>query len=788
MRSALPSRVAGIFCVLLLSVLAPSSLVRAQDDNGIAVGRAKLFDNRTLLLMLQQLDESLRTVQAINPPSIATAVGQLQGSQTSELLRSFQATGLPAGAEEQQVKTTVGPTGTNTESTQKTTTAAPSLSPPQLPQAQPAPAEPKYGLAAQDLLTEQINLTYQVFNLRMLLERAMSDRLYNGEQRLNAVLGFEISINPQRRFRDAAAVVEVSLCVKNAAGCDAQAPGAEPISTVALMPQEKTYNMAVLDKRANAFSGALPAKVLTIGYSEQRRGETYFLYQDSDTFAFEKQPKTNMAGVTVGWQFRPVFDRRAVDPGLRQVFAVVALPHGVKDRRDVNIKVRTFWTKYDGGKAGVTDQKVLKGVEGRDEYVINLRHSDELADELGPDVEKVSWRRLGTDNVLLDIGGRNFYPGTTVLVGAAVMDSPQKGLVTKSDQRLQLVTTLRDVMSSNMMLSGRYGQAIEIIDSRLAKYDGKPGWGLQITRVHWHLEPERLTTTLTIELLARCRPGAGRGSDPPNFRDMPLIVSIGDQFISTDVSVPTVETREQLDVDQNCQPASTPSKVAVSSVSIEVPNAILEGERLLRVRVPFASRDFSDAGIIYPYFRVDRVVRVSDSPTVLDIIGAGFKEEEEEEKEKDKRAKIWVYADKKYESEGDGLQLFGTTVMRLTTKASPLMARQLIVCCRLGAEPVAIAIPSSRPDPLEPKFAKTKASVKQESVGSVDFEGENLSAVRTVSFEDKVLASEVSQDGKKLTVRLTREVTKTSGVTVELLAKADSGRVLQALIVEITAK
>ena len=39
---------------------------------------------------------------------------------------------------------------------------------------------PSFGTDAGDLLTNEVNLTYQYDNVRMLLNRSLSDRLYNG--------------------------------------------------------------------------------------------------------------------------------------------------------------------------------------------------------------------------------------------------------------------------------------------------------------------------------------------------------------------------------------------------------------------------------------------------------------------------------------------------------------------------------------------------------------------------------------------------------------------------------
>jgi hypothetical protein len=175
----------------------------------------------------------------------------------------------------------------------------------------------------------------------------------------------------------------------------------------------------------------------------------------------------------------------------------------------------------------------------------------------------------------------------------------------------------------------------------VAADDGRPGWGLHIGQVSWRPPaPERTTATVRIELWPKCRPGHGRGPVPPDFRGQPLVVSIGDDFITTDFDPPMMSTRTVEDLDADCQPKPTIAEVGTATIQVEVPTAILDGERLVRVRVPFASRDFDDRRVIYPSFRIDRVVRVSDSPTVLDIVGAGFVKDA-----------ITVHADRPYRTE-----------------------------------------------------------------------------------------------------------------------------------------
>jgi hypothetical protein len=57
--------------------------------NGIAIGRAKAFDNRTLTLMLEQLDASLRAFNALSQ-NVAQNLGAFQEERSTELARRLK--------------------------------------------------------------------------------------------------------------------------------------------------------------------------------------------------------------------------------------------------------------------------------------------------------------------------------------------------------------------------------------------------------------------------------------------------------------------------------------------------------------------------------------------------------------------------------------------------------------------------------------------------------------------------------------------------------------------------
>jgi len=444
-------------------------------QNGIDVGKAKVYDNRALTLMLDTLGDQLRQVQVVNQGSLASALGVLQGYQSQETIRA-------------------GSIQASVPFTDPASTAANPL-PPKIPTAAAVPwdtnatftnftlpSEPKYGLNASDLLGDQVNLTYQIFNIRMILDRAISDRLTGHDAKLQTVLGFNVSLDPPRNSVDSAAIVEVTVMHKD-----------KPLSVVALLPQEKTYNAAALSTKANAFGGSVATKLITVGYSERRRGQTFYLYRDNDTVAFERTPEDcpdptskdqKCHSVTFGWQFRPVLGRKSVSPGARQMFAVISIDEAdfAEDTEGVanlTVQVKTHWRKYHRPTLTTAERDQIpwwnqaghllglgvpfafapKG-EAASKYPLAVPKTSAFQKDLSPIVRDVSWTWVGNKELLVSVAGQNFFRDTKVAVGGKLLETAP-GLTIKSDQAMDLLVDAGSVTDAAIL--GRYGSAIPLM-------------------------------------------------------------------------------------------------------------------------------------------------------------------------------------------------------------------------------------------------------------------------------------------------------------------------------------
>ncbi|HYL62540.1 MAG TPA: hypothetical protein VE077_07955 [Candidatus Methylomirabilis sp.] len=201
------------------------------------MGQPKVYDNQSLTIMLDELTARLHQVQTIDPQALAKALGLIQGSQQQDVTREFNASlSLTPKAATDTSKTSSSSASDSGKTGNSTSSASPSTSS-ALPELLAAPShKPDYGENAIDLLSDQVDLSYQIFNLRMMLERAVSDRLWERTAqdkpverppRRQAVVSFNISLDPPAYAHDAAAYVEITLSTERGPdfSCGFHAPG-----------------------------------------------------------------------------------------------------------------------------------------------------------------------------------------------------------------------------------------------------------------------------------------------------------------------------------------------------------------------------------------------------------------------------------------------------------------------------------------------------------------------------------------------------------------------------------
>jgi hypothetical protein len=481
-----------------------------NSSNGIVVGRAKQLNTHALSLILEQLDTSLQKLNVVSQ-SIAQTSDVFQESRSSDSSRSLTLGGLLG-------KSSIAADDKNADASEQEAEAGSDASKSKASAGVTGKSgfSPQFGSAAGDVLADQMNLAYQIINLRVLNERALSDRLQNGVARLQVLLGFQVSINPPTYAKDCVAVAEIELKLPDAV---------EPISVVAMIPQEKTYNAATLSSSSDSLDGSVVSAPGRVGGAIGRRRKNIFLHRDSDTVAFERnlgcyggafglrrRKILDLALTAFGWEFRPVLGRRSVSPGARQMLAVVSLPledavpegqnvpPGAETVPRLAVRTRTYWRRYHRRQQTssiplglwplpLSGPRIVESPW----YNVQVLRTVDIQNWLGPRVAKIDWFDASGGAAIVLLEGENFFSGTEVLIGGARYRAGDGNLVLKSERAMEIHTTIAALARGDAVLSGRYGASKPL----LAKPSGKdlPKDGINIVgsaRIANHTEKIRL--------------------------------------------------------------------------------------------------------------------------------------------------------------------------------------------------------------------------------------------------------------------------------------------------------
>jgi hypothetical protein len=678
----------GAFCIVLIML---TRALPAQDpDNGIHVANAKIYDARELTLMMDNLNKSLQGMNFINQNSLAGALGNVQGFQNTDTSAAVFANGavgpqaaavfannLPASsANSASAASTAAAATTTTASpsptvsininpaapTASTTTASTSNSSPTgfgpsgsaLPTLQNAPNfNPNFGLSSGDLLNSETNLTYQIFNLSMLLSRSLTDRIYHSDSpsqsRLQAVVGFDIDIEPDAHAKNAVAVVEITATMDSCPPA-AEKPKPCPLDpnqhmatapnkpeVVAIMPEQGSHNAATLTQKANSFGGALAAQVFSVGAGIQRRSQTFYLYRDIDTLSFVK-PDPNPGVLRFGWQFRPVLGRPTVEAGLRHMMVVLSVP-AADDEKPPNelllrVEVKTHWVRYEGKTQSSGGFCILSCVQERAvtqaPIAVNVPKTLSYQNDLEPHVANVDWFPTDSTTGVAVVTGENFFPGTTVRLGNKTYTGNNDGLIIKSDKEFELTVPVSAAVAKGLV-SGRYGDAQPLLNHDSVNYTRR--FSLQSVKVY----PEGPEAAQIVEKVVVYPPQASpeatiscsysvaeqkstpvdsfgqpiqvdRDGVPINLASLPRakvedfephfnhpILLLNGAPIAI---VPTVLWNAASFV-KNCDNGAPPGSLFIEITAIVPAKDVLKGSPVISVAFPFEGQDWLNPGIYY---------------------------------------------------------------------------------------------------------------------------------------------------------------------------------------------
>lgn len=827
----------------------PCSIKDSNCPNGIGVGDIKVFDNRSLTLQLEGLEKILQQINVIDQKSLSDSLGLRQGSQSSEVSRSLQLGTPPIPG----ITTTRKPdaNGDLNISEEITTKKEISANSPTVPEALTAPKdEARFGTQSENLLQQQIDLTYKIYNLRLLLERSLTDRLTStagdifkkipsssftgvpngvlteltitetghgfstgfegrftttvmlpkglsededyyvirvdantfklaksftdalkgkailfgdqgtgthtftsrdGGSKLQTVLGFNVSLDPQKVVKDMAAFVELTVTTSDGT----------PVSVVSLMPEQKTYNTSALSTKSNAFGGSAVFKVISVGYSERRRGQTYYLYQDADTVTYRKPAEDGSLSngkPTFGWQFRPVLGRRSVANDPRNLFVVLSVDKrdlvNISESTTLQVKVKTYWKKYDHKTQTVDNAELYP--RSPKEVTASAFSTAKYQAKLSPNITKVKWNQLDEKNGVLSIEGENFFTGTNVLIGNTVLDNPTNGLTIKSDQSLQIRTTLDAIASGDVVINGRYGvsqailagnknlrvKAIKIDEFSVRSISDKTS-RLCLTIVNKEIE--------SINRLTDDDPAKGQLTKEDLIKyGFPPVVSLNS------IRIPVVNAPQNIICNIGLSDGNTTQKNCVLLI-VDVPSSLVSSDALVTFKVPLLGQEWASSMQLYydPKPSNVKLTKLSDDTgkSTFSITGNELNQ------------LTITNSLIKPSLRNNKLITFDLTDAQIKLVKN-------IILLTASNEPFVLEIPDSLPKP--PKPTLTNTDIPQMSINSsktVTFKGEGLDQITKAFFEDKELQI-VKKSKTEITVLLTRDVTKEAG-DVEIILKKD---------------
>lgn len=262
-----------------------------------------------------------------------------------------------------------------------------------------------------------MQLTAEINGLRLMLAGDLSGHFRRSvpTTKFKTTLGFPITISPDPQYKDKVAVVEVEVERSRPGGTTV---ADEPPLITALLPREKTYNVAAITDSSVSVGAGVATQILGVSGSWLRGHKTYYLVQDQDTVATTFQP-TTPGRIGFVWEFRPVLGQHYVRSGLKQTFVQLAFdaPPDAGEGEIGKVYVRTYWRDYDR-KRGI-HKNIVPGSLHLAMQPFDIPRYD-LAKKLsaftGSDLEDI-----GDGQVLIRLKGR-YLPGTYVRIGSKIIN------------------------------------------------------------------------------------------------------------------------------------------------------------------------------------------------------------------------------------------------------------------------------------------------------------------------------------------------------------------------------
>jgi len=473
--------------------------------NGIFVESAKNYDDATMQQQLELNTSRLSVLSGIDQASLISHLGNVSGMNQSFSSASLNIQGPGTSAQTvtavipntQTVQTNTVSNGaaaasngqsvpvsnnqtvnqtTSNPATNQTVTATPSFAPPASTPAAAAPAVTTgYSVQSSAVLSEQMQLTSSLSTELLQEEGALSDRMmwfqdsggWHLEMRPHTTVGFDVTVEPTEAQHDAAAVVEMIVT-----SCQKLEPNPEAPAITALIPNEKTFNVAAIRNNSTSLGAGIATQFVGASGGFLFGHNSYFLVQDQDTLAQVFQPSLEdqvrfcepFKCIGVRWMFRPVLGKRFVGPQRRKIIVQIAFPVVGNPPQYGQAIIHTSWRHFDRNN-GLIGKRLDHQTDNLYSYPI-LSYP---LNQVKPVLRAASVEDLGNGQVMVHIVG-SFMGGTYVRVGSSLFVDPPSGLV-REPASLRFVASASDLLSKNAFLVSKSGE-----DTPLTIQRGRQVW------------------------------------------------------------------------------------------------------------------------------------------------------------------------------------------------------------------------------------------------------------------------------------------------------------------------
>jgi hypothetical protein len=717
---------------------------RIKSSNGIYVGEPKVYDDAALQQMLAALQARLASLQVLDQGSIAGKVGAWSG--VSQRINSFSITAQTPPAPE-ITTTEKGPTGSTVDTSKSTAavdgssaptageehttqttsglaatdsvTVRPRVDVPTATAAAPSVSMPTaVGVSASDVLNEQMQLSYEVANLQLLLEGSLSDRMLRSAKlkivKPRTTIGFPITLLPDKRHKNAVAVVEVEVEKSGDMG-----DGENPAIT-ALLPREKTYNVASITESGVALGGGVVTRVLGFGGSWLRQRKTYYVVQDQDTLALTFMPETTGRSGFL-WQFKPVLGREYVRSDQRQTFVQLAFPAEASAFEFGKVFVRTYWRRYDRRK-GIL-KEVLPGSLHDEVLTWTIRNYTRGIEPRG--FGDSSLEDLGDGQVLVKLQGR-FPASTYVRIGNTIVKEGS-GL-TFEHFGMRFVARLYDAVSKRIALVARDGTEVPLNIFRKLGSANLPDAPPTI-KSHRVSAVDGSNTLLELELVDPCHLAVD---------GLPPLVVLAGGKVYGYADAPIVRENGKISI-------VVPTAALVAHPEVTVTWLFAKPGLAVQHRIP----EFS------PGSRTEQLVLLEQGSASAKFLLYGCR-----------LAKAAVALPAGVNLQKIGRPQDADTLRLIEMTADQIQCHKRIVLARPQERPVLIDVPAVEFKTVAPREIKSRERISLGSDEAV-FEGEGLDKLKQVLFRKRNVPFIPSSDGRS--VRLTN--LKALGITSSAVAQ-----------------